>query len=203
MDRSPQFQDTRERILSVGESLILARGFSAVGLSEILSKAEVPKGSFYHYFRSKEGFGVALLERYFQGYDSRIAGLFGPGKTGGKEAVLAYFRQWREIQNANDLHHSCLVVKLTAEVCDLSEAMREELSAGMKYIVSCLAKALAEAQAAGTLRQEAHAEELAESLYAMWIGASLMARANGSNLPLERAYRQTEYMLEGKTPTPS
>ena len=100
MDRTHQFQDTRERILSVGESLILARGFSAVGLSEILSKAEVPKGSFYHYFRSKEGFGVALLERYFQGYDNRIASLFGSDKKGGKEAVLAYFRQWREIQKA-------------------------------------------------------------------------------------------------------
>lgn len=196
MDRTLQYQDTRERILTVGESLILARGFSAVGLSEILSKAEVPKGSFYHYFRSKEGFGVALLERYFQDYDSRIAGLFGPGRKGGKEAVLAYFHQWLEIQSANALHHSCLAVKLAAEVCDLSEAMREELSAGMKHIVSCLAKALGEAQASGSLSENANAEELAESLYAMWVGASLMARANGSNLPLERAYRQTRTMLE-------
>ncbi|RJX83668.1 TetR/AcrR family transcriptional regulator, partial [Escherichia coli] len=31
----------------------LQRGFTGMGLSELLKTAEVPKGSFYHYFRSK------------------------------------------------------------------------------------------------------------------------------------------------------
>jgi TetR/AcrR family transcriptional repressor of nem operon len=196
MERTHQYQDTRERILSVGESLILARGFSAVGLSEILGKAEVPKGSFYHYFRSKEGFGVALLERYFQDYDARLSGLFAAEPRLGRQIVLEYFKNWLETQVASGSHHSCLAVKLAAEVCDLSEPMRVELSAGMNRIVAYLAAAIREAQADGSLKQQVDAEQLAESLYAMWVGASLLARANGSNAPLERAYRQTEQMME-------
>jgi TetR/AcrR family transcriptional repressor of nem operon len=196
MERTPHYQDTRERILSTGEGLILARGFSAVGLSEILGKAEVPKGSFYHYFRSKEGFGVALLERYFQDYDVRLSSLFAAEPRLGRQSVLAYFKNWLETHTASGSHHSCLAVKLAAEVCDLSEPMRQELSAGMNRIVTHLAGALRDAQADGSLKQAVDAEQLAETLYAMWVGASLLARANGSNGPLERAYRQTEQMLD-------
>ena len=68
MSRPSQFSDTREHLLATGESIILGKGFSAVGLAEILGCAGVPKGSFYHYFRSKEQFGTALLERYFDRY---------------------------------------------------------------------------------------------------------------------------------------
>jgi TetR/AcrR family transcriptional repressor of nem operon len=196
MEHTPRYQDTRERILSVGEGLILARGFSAVGLSEILGKAEVPKGSFYHYFRSKEGFGVALLERYFEEYDARLAELLATEPQPGRQVVLAYFKNWLDTQGASGCHHSCLAVKLAAEVCDLSEPMRLELAAGMNRIVMHLAAAIRAAQAAGAVKPQVDAEQLAESLYAMWVGASLLARANGANAALERAYRQTEKMLE-------
>lgn len=198
MENSPQrHQDTRERILSVGESLILARGFSAVGLSEMLGKANVPKGSFYHYFQSKEGFGVALLERYFQQYDARLSSLRVAPQRPGKQVVLDYFRSWLDTQDASGAHHCCLAVKLAAEVCDLSEPMRQELANGMNCIVGHLAEALRAAQSDGEL-QGTDALQLAESLYALWVGASLLARANGSNGALHRAYQQTEQMLEMK-----
>ena len=57
--------DTREHLLATGERLCMHRGFTGMGLSELLKTAEVPKGSFYHYFRSKEAFGVAMLERHY------------------------------------------------------------------------------------------------------------------------------------------
>ena len=196
MQPSPhRHQDTRERILAVGESLILARGFSAVGLSEILGTANVPKGSFYHYFQSKEGFGVALLERYFLAYADRHASArAAPGATG-KQIVLEFFRNWLVSQEASGAHHACLAVKLAAEVCDLSEPMRHALATGMNRIVADLADALRAAQADGQLGGP-DAGQLAESLYALWVGASVLARANGSTEALQRAYRQTEQMLE-------
>ena len=65
MNKTVQRNETREHLLATGEQVCLQRGFTGMGLSEMLALAEVPKGSFYHYFRSKEAFGVALLERYF------------------------------------------------------------------------------------------------------------------------------------------
>src|SRR3954447_18309318 len=55
---------TKERILNAAEELMLQKSFHSVGLNEILSAVKVPKGSFYHYFESKEHFGVELLKHY-------------------------------------------------------------------------------------------------------------------------------------------
>ena len=46
--------DKREKIIKISADLFHQYGYNSVGLSTILNKAEVPKGSFYHYFKSKE-----------------------------------------------------------------------------------------------------------------------------------------------------
>ena len=72
--------NTREHILATGEQLCMHRGFTGMGLSELLKTAEVPKGSFYHYFRSKEAFGVALLDHHYAGYLQRLVEHFAHGE---------------------------------------------------------------------------------------------------------------------------
>ena len=56
--------DTRELLLRAGLEVLTEKGFSATGIDEILGRVGVPKGSFYHYFASKEAFGLSLIERY-------------------------------------------------------------------------------------------------------------------------------------------
>jgi DNA-binding transcriptional regulator YbjK len=57
--------EVRQHILDTAMPIILGKGFSAVGLNEILATAGVPRGSFYHHFGSKEAFGEALLTSNF------------------------------------------------------------------------------------------------------------------------------------------
>ena len=61
-------RETFDRILDAGAQVFAERGFHGAGLSEILKVAGVPRGSFYHYFASKEEFGVALIERAGEEY---------------------------------------------------------------------------------------------------------------------------------------
>jgi TetR/AcrR family transcriptional repressor of nem operon len=63
-----QTKDTRSHILSVRRSLTARQGYSGVGLNELLKAADVPKGSFYHYFAPKEAYGCALLEDFVTQY---------------------------------------------------------------------------------------------------------------------------------------
>lgn len=191
-----QHQDTRERILANGEQLILGRGFSAIGLSEILTAAQVPKGSFYHYFQSKEGFGVALLQRYFDNSHACCSQLFGNPALTARQRLLQYFAGWQRVAASSDCHNMCLAVKLAAEVADLSEPMRLALAQGMQGIIGQIADGLRAAQADGSLAPQADAQELAESLYGMWVGASLLTKTNRNLRPLELAYRQTEALLQ-------
>ena len=55
---------TRDKIIASGTQAIIGKSYNAVGLNEILATAGVPKGSFYHFFKSKEDFGVAVVEHF-------------------------------------------------------------------------------------------------------------------------------------------
>jgi TetR/AcrR family transcriptional repressor of nem operon len=187
-------QDTRERILLTGESLILGKGFSALGLSEILGAAAVPKGSFYHYFQSKEGFGVAMLERYFADYQLRLRRALREDERPACERLIAYFGGWLEQARLSACNKLCLAVKLAAEVSDLSEPMRQALTVGMQSITTVIAEVLREAQAEGQL-QEHDALELAEFIYATWVGASLLSKVHLEIRPMELAMQQTKVLL--------
>lgn len=189
-------QDTRERILATGESLILGKGFSALGLSEILGAAAVPKGSFYHYFQSKEGFGVAMLERYFANYQPRLQQLLLEGDLPARERVVRFFASWLQMAEQSACHTLCLAVKLAAEVSDLSEPMRVALTVGMQGITRKLAEALRQVQLEGDLPVDCNIDELAEFLYATWVGASLLSKVNLHLQPLEIAMQQTKALLQ-------
>lgn len=189
--------DTREHILEVGEAIILGKGFAAVGLAEILGSAQVPKGSFYHYFRSKEQFGTALLERYFDRYLADLDGLLATPQAA--TGLVNYWESWRSHQGGCRAEEQCLVVKLSAEVSDLSVAMREALDQGTQRIMGRLAAALAAGQQDGSLPPDLDPAATALELYALWLGASLLTKLRRDASALDQAMVLTRARL-GLTP---
>ncbi|OWY37243.1 TetR family transcriptional regulator [Xenophilus sp. AP218F] len=196
MSRASHTADTREHLLATGEAIIQGKGFSAVGLAEILGSAGVPKGSFYHYFSSKEGFGVALLQRYFERYDERLNGLLAAQAGDARSCLLAYFDGWIDNHRCDQQAHTCLAVKLAAEVSDLSEPMREALAEGMGRVVRRLADAIRRGQEEGSLCAQLAADDLASSLYSLWVGSALLFKVQRSHAPFLNARRLTEAMLK-------
>jgi AcrR family transcriptional regulator len=65
-------ETTKDRILGHGAQIIHHKGFKNTGIQEILHSAGVPKGSFYFYFKSKEDFGLELIDYYFNFFASMI-----------------------------------------------------------------------------------------------------------------------------------
>lgn len=171
------------------------KGFSAVGLTEILTAAGVPKGSFYYYFKSKDAFGEALLEQYFADYMAEISVLLEKPGQNGAERLMAYWEKWLGTQAGCDPQGKCLAVKLGAEVADLSEAMRSALRMGTAKIVQRLARAIDEARADGSLTVEGDALFLSETLYELWLGASLLEKITRNGEPLKTAMAATRRIL--------
>ncbi|MCF4982844.1 TetR/AcrR family transcriptional regulator [Pseudomonas syringae] len=187
-------QDMRQHIIDVARSLMTNKGYTAVGLAEVLSTAGVPKGSFYYYFKSKEEFGQALLEEYFSEYLGRVDALMArPGS--GAERLLAYFNYWIETQGTDFPEGKCLVVKLGAEVCDLSENMRGVLEVGTAKIIKRITACVDMGVADDSIHPEGDHEGFAESLYQLWLGASLLAKVNKSTESFEKALTMTKRLL--------
>lgn len=186
--------DVRQHILDAAKPLMLGKGFTAVGLTELLAAAQVPKGSFYHYFPSKEAFGDALLNSYFSCHLAHLDGLLGrPGTAA--ERLMGYWQYWLDTQTGDDPEARCMAVKLSAEVCDLSNDMRATLQRGTHGIIRRLAHCIEDGKADGSLPVAQDAEVLATTLYQTWLGASLLAKITRDREPLDIAMTGTRQLL--------
>jgi TetR/AcrR family transcriptional repressor of nem operon len=187
--------EVRGAILAVGQRVMSAKGFSAVGLNEILSAANVPKGSFYHYFGSKDAFGVAMLDSYFVAYLADMDNLLSLPNQTMAQRLMAYFASWRDNQSFADCQGKCLAVKLAAEVADLSEAMRQSLDHGTGGIIARLTTALENGVGDGSVQIDGSAASVAASLYQQWLGASVMVKIVRSTAPFDAALAVTHQLL--------
>jgi TetR/AcrR family transcriptional repressor of nem operon len=189
-----RYDNTRQHILETGHRIFAGKGFSSVGLNELLTAAGVPKGSFYHYFESKEQYGQALLADYFEHYLADIDALLDAGEASGHERLMRYWERWLNSQCTDCADQKCLVVKLSAEVADLSDAMRLTLRDGTERIVARIAQTIAAGVADGSL-PALDAEATARTLYQLWIGASVLGKLHRNGSALDSAMAFTRQLL--------
>jgi TetR/AcrR family transcriptional regulator, transcriptional repressor for nem operon len=171
--RTSTSTDTKERILDASEAILMEQGFNGTGINDILKAVGIPKGSFYHWFPSKEQFGVELLQHYGQ-------------------KMLDYRRKWmckREmIPNAvdritsaieagiscmleNECKQGCLILKLSHEVSSWSEPMRSALSIYFTELTAIYQSVIEEGQAQGSITHQQSAKHLASITHDLWLGA--------------------------------
>ena len=185
-----KIHDTKQHILNVGYQLVLIKGFNGMGLSELLKSAVVPKGSFYHYFASKEQFGVVLVEQYFARHLSAQQQIFSQIAVSEYDKLMQYWQKWYEHNSPQCQNDRCLVVKLAGEVADMSQDMRRAFLTGTEQIIATLTQQLERGMHAGefTLDNPRHN---AEVLYEMWLGASLLAKIRVDDSSLQHALQAT------------
>jgi len=184
--------DTKTHLLETGYQLIAKKGFTAVGIKQILDTAGVPKGSFYHYFASKEAFGEAIISNYFVNYKMRLDTLV-RRDVSAQQNLYDYFQSWYDTQQNGCDHGKCLVVKLSAEVADMSEPMRIALNAGYQQIITWLAEQIKAGWADNSVPRldNVAAESMAKRWYFAWLGASLIAKISQTNTPLAEVWQMT------------
>jgi TetR/AcrR family transcriptional regulator, transcriptional repressor for nem operon len=187
--------DTRRSILDAAQRIMAHKGFAAVGINEVLSEAGVPKGSFYHYFNSKDSFGEAMMKAYFTDYLADMDRILAqPGLTSAQR-LMNYWQNWRETQSVDECQGKCLAVKLGAEVADLSESMRLALKEGTTAIVDRLERIIDSGIGDGSLSIDGDARATAQVLYEMWLGASVMAKIHRDISPLDTTTAITRRLL--------
>ncbi|WP_181785295.1 TetR/AcrR family transcriptional regulator [Streptomyces phytophilus] len=187
--------NTRESILRAAQQILPRKGFAAVGINEILTAAGVPKGSFYHFFGSKDAFGEAVMRAYYADYLADMDRILAePGLTAAQR-LMNYWQYWRDTQSANDCQGKCLTVKLGAEVSDLSETMRIALKEGTTAMVDRLERTITAGLEDGSLTVDGSARDTAQALYDMWLGASLLVKINRDASPFGTTMTATRRLL--------
>lgn len=57
---------TRDQILDVAQSAVLAKGFGATSIEELITAVGISRSGFFYHFRDKGELARALLERYIE-----------------------------------------------------------------------------------------------------------------------------------------
>jgi TetR/AcrR family transcriptional regulator, transcriptional repressor for nem operon len=129
--RKQAAQTTRERLISVGLQKVLESGWAATSIDVVLRECDVPKGSFYHYFASKEAFGYALLNDYQSFFMQRLSKWFvdqsADSPQGMQAAMAGFLVDAIAGMERYDYQRGCLVGALGQEVASLHAGFRAKL----------------------------------------------------------------------------
>jgi TetR/AcrR family transcriptional repressor of nem operon len=177
-------KDTRKEIIRIGTGLIYHQGYNAASIDAILREAAVPKGSFYHYFRSKEDFGLAVIDHFATGFEQRLTTFLQDEEVAPLNRIRNFLESGLARISQNGCTRGCLIGNLGQEMADLNERFRERLEQVFTLWRQRFAACLREAQQQGHLAGQVDAEMTAGFILSGWEGAILRAKVMKSPQPM-------------------
>lgn len=82
--------ETRERILAIAEMSVLAKGFGATSIDEVIAEAGITKSGFFYHFKDKNELARAMLLRYVEADNRVFDDVFGRGRQLSDDPLQAF-----------------------------------------------------------------------------------------------------------------
>lgn len=178
------YDEARGRLLSIGVDLIRGESYAAIGINDVLKAAGVPRGSFYHYFESKQAFGLQVAQHY---HDAQLANarevLRDEGRTP-LECLRSFFRNAQSDYAARGFGAGCLMCNLSTEMADRNDAFQELLKGHWRELSEEIARCIARLDRADLGLEALSDQEAADWLLNAWSGALARMKAERSAAPL-------------------
>lgn len=183
--RPEETLETRELLIRAGLEVLTEKGFSTTGIDEVLKRVSVPKGSFYHYFDSKEAFGATLIDRYASYFAHKLERHFNDESKKPLARIWAFVADAQDGMARFDFRRGCLVGNLGQEMAALPESFRARLNAVFCDWERYLARCLEAAKQLGEIPTAVDCELQASFFWIGWEGAVLRAKLVRDAKPME------------------
>lgn len=185
MNKSQQKLINRDNLLKQGVSLLMEQGYHGTGLKEILDSVQIPKGSFYNYFGSKENFGAEVIQYYIEPFILQLNSHLQNPEIDALSGLRLYFDELINELERLEFQGGCLLGNLMGEIGDTSETCRNSLQSAVKRYRDLLQSGLEQAQQQGLVRTDKSARKMADLLVNAWQGALLRMKIERSVDPLK------------------
>ena len=181
--------ETRGALIDQGLKALIEKGYDGVGLSAILDAADVPKGSFYHFFKSKEDFALAVLDAYETHYVALRESILADLSRSPLQRLRDYFDELERIHLSEVPLGGCLYGVLAQTVSARSPEVRAKLVAVFATWDAQLQRLLAEAQALGEMDPRLDPKDVAAFLIEAYEGALIRMKVDGGSDAFDRFRR--------------
>ncbi len=186
---------SKQSICAVGEKLFALHGYSAVGIKLILDEVGIPKGSFYHYFASKEAFAAEVAQYYF---DQRIAPIAMEPQANFKTnvtAVLSGYHQLIDFLFSDNQPRGCLMGNLMVEVNPQMVILHQTLNRLFDQWLSQFNALIEQGQQQGFIKTELSASVLSNIFWSNWQGTMLRCQIKADKTAAKRAIVQCMQLI--------
>lgn len=173
--------DTYQRILESARDLIYASSYADVGVAAICERANVKKGSFYHFFTSKQELTISVLDTYFVDMKEQILDHAFNAGLKPMERLNKFYTMVIDMQSSifEQTGHvlGCPFGNLALELATRDEPIRKKVDQVFTRLQTLIKVTLDEAMASGDLEQ-IDTGATARALIAYFEGAVLLAKAH-------------------------
>ncbi len=178
-------KDIKEKLIKAGIEAMLEKSYHSVGIKEILDSVGVAKGSFYNYFKSKEEFGIEVIDAFARDHAVVIQSFLEDRSKSPlrrlKDSFLCCLTYYPDKEYGNN----CLIAKLSHEVITASPNMRAAIRNAFDMWQSLYARMIREAQNCGEIDPDLDPEELAAFIQNSWEGAVMMMQVYRNYEPVK------------------
>lgn len=175
----------KAKLLDQGVTLLLEKGYHASGLKQILDAVQIPKGSFYTYFDSKEQFAAEAINHYIEPFILRLSGHLQNPNLDGLAALKLYYTELIAEVTQSGFKGGCLLGNLMGEIGDTSPLCRDALLVAVARYSDLQKTALERGQQQGVVRVDRSAQSMADLMLNGWQGALLRMKVEQSIEPLK------------------
>lgn len=177
--------DKRAALIDIGTAIFTQKGFSGTGLDEIVQAAEVPKGSFYYYFSSKDEYAIEVIRNYGRYFARKLERILEDQDKSPLERLKAFTTEAADGVKRFEFKRGCLIGNLGQEMASLEENFRVVLFEVIHDWRGRFKVCLDEAKAAGEITTTVDSAALAQFFWSAWEGAVLCSKLERSTGPLE------------------
>lgn len=181
---------SKEKLLQVGVGLGLAKGYSAMTVDEVCALARVSKGSFFHYFKSKEDFGKALLAFFFTAATEGAKSADFVSLQDPLKRLLAYVDFIANCSLDEAMPMGCLLGNFAQELAQGKSDLGHDCNLYFKQWIDSVNKDLEAAKKAYAPESDVETSELAEMFVALFEGSQILAKSLQSR---RKVYQQLQH----------
>lgn len=175
--------NTQQQLLEHGMAMLLRQGYHNLGIAAVLEATQIPKGSFYHHFSSKEDFGLKVIDLYMEQVHAGLDQCLGDQSRSPLQRIRSFFEATEE-KYRSEGYLGCLLGGLGQELSGISEAFRRKVEHCLSEIARRIADCIEQAIEQGDLPKNTDAKKMAELLVNCWEGAALRTRLRRDPAPL-------------------
>jgi len=178
------YADTRNDLIRSGLELLTLNGFLSTGVDAIVKNANVPKGSFYYYFKSKEEYAQTVLNAYDSFFEHKLKKYLHMSSCAPMTRMDNFIHDACEGIKKYNFTRGCLVGNMMQESPGLPPSFIKQLQDILENWQALVAACLSEALSSGEITSGMNEKQLAAIFWSGWEGAVMRAKLYCSTQPV-------------------